>query len=610
MRRILLLLTLLLLVVSPSAAQEQVELTVLGVDSADFPDVDITFNARDPFGNGLDVLPDLQLFENDEPVLVSDVQIIPTGVDVTFVIDVNRTIAGIDLIGDISRFDKVKEVIGTFTEQYTGLGLDRVTVIAAQDDAALFVIEDAADAVAVKEALAAYNPEPFPQAAPVETMLTVAFQQAAAREPTSKYQAIVLFSDAENLAEQVNFFDVREIAQQSDAVFFAAILGKFASDAEVANVAELYIPTGGTWVHMPQPEDFAPISEIIDSNGQVRRLRYRSEVLESGTQQVQLQVGDATVMTSFEVEILPPEILFLMEETPIVRSPDPENPTEFVPNRQQVRAKVEFPDGHPRGLDGVRFFVNGLEQRFGTPPVYDDSGLLTFDWGIAAAATGVYNLEIEITDELGHTVRSQPFTQQLILQTGEEPTPEPTLIPPAPTLVPPPLQPAIDQVQEAIDSGLVTTILGGIAALLLAILLWRLWKRRERKREPVTVIVPQQAVQLPKNVFLEWEREGKDKQLFPINSLSVLVGSDPFRAEIILGDDSVSRRHARIAYEDEKFVLYDEASAYGTRVNFEPVHLRPRIINDGDELQFGSVRAVFRIFTASDDAATAATETI
>ncbi len=577
------------------------EITVLGVDSADFPNVDITFNARDPLGNGIEVLPDLQVFENDEPVSISDVQTVPTGVDVTFVIDANRTIAGIDLIGDISRLDKVKQVIGTFAEQYTGLGLDRVTVIAAQDDAALFLVEDAADVGTIKEALAAYNPDPLPRAAPIETMLNVAFQQAAAREPTSRYQAIVLFSDTEMLAEQVNFFTIREIAQQSDAVFFAAILGKFASDSEIASVAELYIPTGGTWVHMPQPEEFAPISEIIDSNSQVRRLRYRSEVREGGRQQVQLLVGETSVMMDYEVEIMPPEIIFLLEDVPLMRAPDPDNPTEFVPTRQQVRAKVEFPDGYLRGLDNVRFFVNGLEQRFSTPPVYDDSGLLTFDWGIAAAETGLYNLEIEITDELGHTVRSQPFVQQLILRTAEEPTPEPTPSLPPPTLVPPPLQPAMDQIQQALNSGLVTLILGGIAALLLAILLLRLKRRRDGRIKPTTIIIPQPALQLPKSVFLEWKREGKDRQLFPINSPSVLIGSDPFRAEIILGDDSVSRCHARIAFEDEQFFLYDEASAYGTRVNFEPVHLRPHVITNGDELQFGSIRTIFRIYRPSEE---------
>ena len=600
MRRFLLLLILLLVPMRSAVAQSEV--AILDVDSADFPAITLTFSARDAQGNGLDPLPALQLFENDQPIPITDVQTLPTGVDVTFVIDNNRTIGGIDLIGDVSRLEKVKQTIGTYVEQYTGLGLDRVTVIAGQDDAALFLVEDAADAETVKDALAAYNPDPLPREAPIETMLLVAFEQAAAREPTSRYQAIVLFSDAEFLAEQVNFFDVREVAQRSDAVFFAGILGKFASDDEIENVNELIIPTGGAWVHMPQPEDFSEIAETIDSNGLVRQLRFRSEVREGGTQQLRLNVGDQIVEASYDVEILEPEILFLMEERPIMRSPDPDNPTEITPNRQQVRARVVFPDDHPRGLENVRFFVNGLEQRFFNPPVYDESGLLTFDWGIRSAETGEYNLIIELTDELGLTVRSQPFTQQVILRTQNEPTPEPTAIPPTPTLIPAPLQPAIDQAQRAIDSGFVTAALAVIALGLLVVLLMRIRKRRQERAvdsaETPTIIVPTPTPELPDNVFIEWQREeGGEKQLFPINSTSVYVGSDPFRADIILTDDSVSRRHAHIVFEENRFVLHDEESAYGTRVNFEPVNLRAQPIKNGDQLQFGSVRTTFRIFT-------------
>lgn len=600
MRRLLPLFVLFLTLTA--SAQSSLDVRILGVDSADFPTIDLTFAVRNASGSSPDALPDLQILENDEPVTITAVETIPVGVDVTFVIDANRTIGGIDLIGDVSRLEKVKQAIGTFVEQYTGLGLDRVTVVAAQEEAAQFVIEDATDAVAVREALAAYNPDPLPADAPIETMLSVAFQQAAAREPTDRYQAIVLFSDAENLAEQVDYFRLRDLAQQSDAVFFAAILGKFASDDEVASVAELYIPTGGTWVHMPQPEDFALISEIIDSNGRVRRLRFRSEVRAGGVQQVQLVVGEATAATTYEVEILPPNILFLMEDAPITRTPDAADPTLFTPTRQQVRARILFPDDHPRGLDNVRFFVDGVEQRFFNPPVYDESGLLTFDWGISAVATGSYTLEIEVTDELGLTTRSQPFAQRVVLQTGAEPTPAPTATAAAPTLVPPPLQPAIDQAQRAVDSGLVTTALAILAALLLTLLLWRLWRRRQaRAAQPAAPAPAPPPVQLPANVFLEWTRDGGETQLFPINSPSVFIGSDPFRADIILTDDSISRRHARIAFEDDQFVLYDEASAYGTRVNFDPVNLRPHIVKDGDELQFGSVRTVFRIFSETKE---------
>ena len=56
----------------------------------------------------------------------------------------------------------------------------------------------------------------------------------------------------------------------------------------------------------------------------------------------------------------------------------------------------------------------------------------------------------------------------------------------------------------------------------------------------------------------------------------------------MLGDLSVSRRHALLRFRDGRWILQDLESTNGTRVNGEPVgrcQLRP-----GDALQVGDVR--------------------
>jgi len=72
------------------------------------------------------------------------------------------------------------------------------------------------------------------------------------------------------------------------------------------------------------------------------------------------------------------------------------------------------------------------------------------------------------------------------------------------------------------------------------------------------------------------------------------VGRDR-ECEIVLGDDSVSLKHAKIKYvaDTDAYVLYDLVSTNGTFVNGERVEA-PIQVNDEDELSFGDVRCVFK----------------
>jgi hypothetical protein len=74
--------------------------------------------------------------------------------------------------------------------------------------------------------------------------------------------------------------------------------------------------------------------------------------------------------------------------------------------------------------------------------------------------------------------------------------------------------------------------------------------------------------------------------------------------EITLGDDSVSRRHAKIRVEEGEFVYWDLASANnsylvgadGSRVRI----LEPRKLADGDKLDLGDARVTFILVDAGE----------
>lgn len=81
--------------------------------------------------------------------------------------------------------------------------------------------------------------------------------------------------------------------------------------------------------------------------------------------------------------------------------------------------------------------------------------------------------------------------------------------------------------------------------------------------------------------------------------------------EVTLGDDSVSRRHAKIRLEDGKFMYWDLASANfsflvggdGSRTRI----LEPKLLADGDKIDLGDARVVFILVDAAESSDAGAT---
>jgi len=65
---------------------------------------------------------------------------------------------------------------------------------------------------------------------------------------------------------------------------------------------------------------------------------------------------------------------------------------------------------------------------------------------------------------------------------------------------------------------------------------------------------------------------------------------------IAIADTTISRQHARIRLRDDRFELFDLASANGTFVNGQKVE-QPRQLTDGDVVRFGDVEFVFKKLT-------------
>ena len=81
-----------------------------------------------------------------------------------------------------------------------------------------------------------------------------------------------------------------------------------------------------------------------------------------------------------------------------------------------------------------------------------------------------------------------------------------------------------------------------------------------------------------------------DNLLYRVHSPIIFLGRHP-NNNLILTYPTVSRFHARIKYEDEKFVLYDYGSKYGTLVNDEQVSRQE--LQSGDVIKLADVEILF-----------------
>jgi hypothetical protein len=78
---------------------------------------------------------------------------------------------------------------------------------------------------------------------------------------------------------------------------------------------------------------------------------------------------------------------------------------------------------------------------------------------------------------------------------------------------------------------------------------------------------------------------------FPLEPLS-FIGRTPDN-QVRLNKPAVSRRHAQLAQTENGWLLKDLQSENGTWVNGD--RIRERLLAEGDRVQFGTVRLVFRL---------------
>ncbi len=90
---------------------------------------------------------------------------------------------------------------------------------------------------------------------------------------------------------------------------------------------------------------------------------------------------------------------------------------------------------------------------------------------------------------------------------------------------------------------------------------------------------------------LRFHHEGRD-QVLTIGDRPIVIGRSP-DCDLLLQHESISRQHARIAREDDGWVLRDLGSKNGSRVN--TFHVTDQVLRNGDRLDLGTIRMYVEI---------------
>ncbi|WP_420628663.1 FHA domain-containing protein [Candidatus Leptofilum sp.] len=592
-----------LFILTPAAAQGDVLLRLSQPDLSNFPEVRLNILSSDGRGAPLPEsdLTRLALRENGVPIADAEVQFVPVGVDIIFVLDADQSLNIIDEGRSVTRLVTVQETLERYASRFMNpSGFDRISLLVpdANGEAGQFLVQDSRSPEALTIAMQTYAPD-LPEDAPINAMMLQAIAHAADIKENGRYQAILLLSEARRLPQFLDFQTLVAEAQAIELPLFTAILGAQASFDEVDAAAALYQPTRAFYAHVPRPEEADSLFLIWQRQGNQAQIRYRSLLRESGSYPITVNIGNLTASTELALAVLPPQIELALPTTAVQRQGNaPDSPLlELEPTNLQIPLQLTWPDELPREITAVSLFVDDVLQPQISLPQPDDFGQLTLNWNVQAVDTSAYRLRAELTDVLGYTAETETVVMTITAVRPAPPTPTP-----APTATLRPTE-RVTEVTNTLSRDDWLLILVGLSLLGLVLFLIRWWRRRP----PRLTLRPRRG----RGVRDEEAQDEVDETLIaslqlvedaPGNQTDILIeqdnmaiGRDLEVAQIVFGDSSVARLHARIRKRNGRYYLYDEGSANGTFLNHDRLGLSPRQLQDGDEIRLGRILLRFQL---------------
>ncbi len=171
------------------AAQGDVQLRLSQPDLSEFPEVRLNVLSSDGRGAPLaeSDLTRLALRENGVPIADAQIQFVPVGVDLIFVLDADQSLNIIDEGRSVTRLQTVQEILERYASRFMNpSGLDRISLLVPDtaNAAGQFLVQDAGSPDALVSAIQNYAPE-LPEDVPINTMMLQAIDHAASLKKTA-----------------------------------------------------------------------------------------------------------------------------------------------------------------------------------------------------------------------------------------------------------------------------------------------------------------------------------------------------------------------------------------------------------------------------------------
>jgi len=375
--------------------------------------------------------------------------------------------------------------------------------------------------------------------------------------------------------------------------------------AEALN--RLAVATGGSYLFYAEDSPMPDPEEYVGRLRSLYRLRFTSEINQSGAHTVRLEgkYGNQIVRTeevTFSIDLnlptiylkdLPAEISRKYISTADGRMLDP----TFI----TVQSQVIFPDGYERQLRATRFYVDGEVVAENTAEPFNFYG-----WPLEAYRfSGEHLLSVEVEDILGFRSISPPVSVMVVVE-----SPYPTWL--------------TALLEFLVGGGWIALAVAGMAGSVVLVQRLRRQKAENalagleaRAMDPLEQTVPGLSTVIEEGEMPPSQRKSRAASEMPprlvwagsgssppggaqiqVEQGQVIVGSDPEQCDRVIGDESISPRHARLVrMETGALTIADLGSEAGTWVNYAPVSGAGTVLNNGDLVHIGKVTYRYRIGT-------------
>ncbi|MCJ7518464.1 MAG: FHA domain-containing protein [Anaerolineaceae bacterium] len=372
----------------------------------------------------------------------------------------------------------------------------------------------------------------------------------------------------------------------------------------VEQLTVLASSTGGRFLFYPENLQQPKVEDYVGSLRGIYRLRYTSEVSQSGAHTVRVEgkYGNQTAVTpdtQFGIDLnLPTAVLVGLPDEVKREYVNSGGGKTLQPGFITLQANFLFPDGYERQLKSTRLYVDGVLITENQQEPYG-----VFAWPLNTYQfSGEHLLSVEVEDILGFRSISPPVSVMVTVES---------------------LYPAwLTSLMKFLSAGgwipVAVVALGGTVIFSI-----RLRRRRlailenddaffdDGNFDPLLQSVPGLGIgreepgqetesknsliaayeeQLP---CLVWAGEApspiKDGMIC-IDQKEIIIGSDSNQCSFPVQAEGVSTQHAcLVRHESGAVTIADLGSDVGTWVNFAPVSSRGLVLNDSDLVQIGSL---------------------